>query len=332
MLLIPSLFPVVAAARPLPLFSSFQSAFFTAVLLSSSIAAASYSSPPTTTLVAAPPNRRAPVPQHSLLSATPSALAHNSAASASCCCNPLMPLSIVVVTPICCLQLHPLTTTDPLLQQSQPQPKYSPIAAANPSSILAATNRCHLLPSSLIAATSSSSLPLSSARPQQHTASIDDAASRTALPAFCSLFHAAISLDCIIILPKGGLLSATSVPPLLICRRPAFGSALPCHCCHPLAIDILHPLAVAAHPHLCRSCLCHLSSSPFFLVAASLALKRAFLPLHLHHRCCQLSDPALPNLFLATAAIVDHNCCPSLISSSASSVAIVVSPHPATCR
>ncbi|RRT76632.1 hypothetical protein B296_00011244 [Ensete ventricosum] len=45
---------------------------------------------------------------------------------------------------------------------------------------------------------------------------------------------------------------------------------------------------------------------------ASLALNRAFLPLHLHHRRCQLSNPALPfllptallNLFPAAAAIV----------------------------
>ncbi|RRT61551.1 hypothetical protein B296_00027760 [Ensete ventricosum] len=60
---------------------------------------------------------------------------------------------------------------------------------------------------------------------------------------------------------------------------------------------------------------------------ASLALSRAFLPLHLHHCRCKLSDPALPNLFLATAAIAGHNRCPSPISSSASSVAIAASPH-----
>ncbi|RWW64615.1 hypothetical protein BHE74_00028136 [Ensete ventricosum] len=137
-----------------------------------------------------------------------------------------------------------------------------------PSSTLAATSSCHLLPSIAAAATSSSSLPLSLARPQQHTASIDAAATPTAFPAFCPLFHAALSLGCIIILPKGGLLSATSVPPLLIYRQPAFGSALPLP---PLpSAGCRYPSPACCRSRLCRTRLCHLSSSPFFPAVASL--------------------------------------------------------------
>ncbi|RWW43875.1 hypothetical protein BHE74_00050418, partial [Ensete ventricosum] len=216
---------------------------------------------------------------------------------------------------------------------------------------LAATNRCHLLPSSSIAtaAASSSSLPLPSTRPQQHTTSIDATASPTTFLNFCPLFHAALSLGRIIILPKGGLPPTSSVPPLLICCRSAFDSALPLPSLSP--VDCRYPSstccrsAPAPLPQLplpslflpflpCRRLLATVAATS----PASLALSCAFLPLHLHHCRCQLPDPALPNLFLV--AIASHNCCPSPISSYAKSVAIAVSPHcchlslvaTATCR
>ncbi|RRT38878.1 hypothetical protein B296_00027281 [Ensete ventricosum] len=71
------------------------------------------------------------------------------------------------------------------------------------TSTLAATSRYHLLPSSsiAIATASSSSLQLSSARPQQHTASINTAASLTAFLVFCPLFHIALSLTTFRALP-----------------------------------------------------------------------------------------------------------------------------------
>ncbi|RRT45415.1 hypothetical protein B296_00023601 [Ensete ventricosum] len=94
-----------------------------------------------------------------------------------------------------------------------------------------------------------------------------------------------------------------------------------------------------SHSCLCRNCLCHHSSSPFFPAAASL------LPLLLHPLRPLLSTvPSFPristtatsncqiqryptNPFPTVAAITGHNRCPSLISSSASSVAIVAGPH-----
>ncbi|RZS13736.1 hypothetical protein BHM03_00045362 [Ensete ventricosum] len=348
-------------------------AFFIAALLASSIAAASHSSPPAATSTAAPPSWCAHVPQRSLLPATPSAPTHSRAASASYCCSALVPLLIASAAPICCLQPHPaghpshlpLQPLQPTIGTSFPQQPplppaalvrcstraQPPIPCSNnrsryPSSTLAATSRCHLLPSSIVAAAaSSSSLPLPPVRPQQHIASIDVAASPTAFPTFCPLFHtalflpllsavifqppspatiAALSLGRIIILPKGGLPPATSVPPLLICRRPAFGSALP--------LPLLPPAGRRyPSPACCRSAPAPLPQPPPYCAVAasptSLALNRAFLPLHLHHRRCQLSDPALPNLFPATAAIAGHNRCPSPIYSSASSVVIIVSSH-----
>ncbi|RWW79105.1 hypothetical protein BHE74_00012627 [Ensete ventricosum] len=126
---------------------------------------------------------------------------------------------------------HCSNCTQPLIPCSNDRSHNKVLANRShyPSSTLAATSRCHLLPSSSITAiaASSSSLPLPSARPQQHTASIDVVASPIAFPAFCPLFHAVVSLGRIIILPKGGPPLATSVPPLLICRRPAFDGALP---------------------------------------------------------------------------------------------------------
>ncbi|RRT63596.1 hypothetical protein B296_00020330, partial [Ensete ventricosum] len=354
-LLFPSPFLAAVVARPLSLPSSFQSAFFTVVLLSSSIVVASHSPPPSATSAAAPPSRCAPVPQRSLLPATPSAPVHSNVTSGSYCCSTLVPLPIVAAAPICCLQPHlaghpchlPLQPLQPTVATSFPQPPPLPPAAhdhcsnctqppipcsnnrshnkvlANrshyPSSTLAATSRCHLLPSSSIAvvAASSSSLPLPSARPQQHTASIDVVASPIAFPAFCPLFHVVVSLGRIIILPKGGLPLATSVPPLLICRRPAFDGALP-----------LLPLPPTNRrdpsPACCRSAPVPLSQLP---------LPSLFLPF-LPYRCLLAATtatslrpllsvvPSFPCISTTAAANCQIQRCPT-----SSPVAIAVSPH-----
>ncbi|RZS20627.1 hypothetical protein BHM03_00053160, partial [Ensete ventricosum] len=138
--------------------------------------------------------------------------------------------------------------------------------------------------------------------------------------------------------PKEDMSSATSVPPLLIYRWPAFGSTLPlpslppvgrCYpspaCYHSAPVPLPQlPLSSLFLPFLPRRCLliAAIVASP-----TSLTLNRAFLPPHLHHRHYQLPDPALPNPFPTAAAITGHNRCPSLISSSTSSVAIAASPH-----
>ncbi|RRT35483.1 hypothetical protein B296_00033217 [Ensete ventricosum] len=339
--------------NPLSL-NSFQSAFFTAALLSS-IAAASHSSPLAATSVAAPPSRRAPVPQRSL------ARVHNSVASTSCYCSALMPLPIAVVAPSATCsptspaiptishcshcnplsqppshsrlpcRLQPSTAAPPAHNHRSPAPTIAATTKvlANrsryPSSTVAGSSRCYLLPSSIAAA--SSSLPLPSARPQQHTASIDTAASLTAFPAFCPLFHVALSLCRIIILPKGGLSPATSVSPLLICRRLAFGSALPLPPLPP--VGRRYPL-----PAYYRSRLYHLSSSPFFPVAVSLLSLHPLRPL-----LSAVPSPASPPppLLIVGSSVAqplprsrNHRRpqrCPSPISSYASSVAIAVSRH-----
>ncbi|RWW49545.1 hypothetical protein BHE74_00044276 [Ensete ventricosum] len=227
-----------------------------------------------------------------------------------------------------------------------------------PSSTLAATSRCYLLPSSpiTVVVVSSSFLPLSPAKPQQHTASIDVATSPTAFPAFCPMFHdalflpllsvvifqppslaiiATLSLDRIIILPKRGLLSATFIPPLLICHRPAFGNAL-----------LLPPLPSADHHYPSPACYRsepvplpslflpflpyrHRLATGVVASPASLALSRVFLPLHLP---LSLSDPVLPNLFPTTAAIAGHNRYPSPISSFLATSPLLPALTAATCR
>ncbi|RZR97773.1 hypothetical protein BHM03_00027018 [Ensete ventricosum] len=166
------------------------------------------------------------------------------------------------------------------------------------------------------------------------------------LSSFCPLFHAALflpllsvvifqpqssatiaalSLCHIIILPKGGLPPTTSIPPLLICCRPAFGSALPLSPLPPVGRRYPSPACYRSAPMPMPSLF--LPCCRLLVAAASLALSRAFLPLHLHHHRCQLPDPALPNVFPVATAIAEHNRCPSPISSSTSSVAIAASPH-----
>ncbi|RZS08120.1 hypothetical protein BHM03_00039055 [Ensete ventricosum] len=64
-------------------------------------------------------------------------------------------------------------------------------------------------------------------------------------------------------------------PPLFLLSssvvgQPSAAHYYPCRRCHSSVVAIPQPLAAAAHPRLYRSRLCHLSSSPFFLVAASM--------------------------------------------------------------
>ncbi|RWW48460.1 hypothetical protein BHE74_00045461, partial [Ensete ventricosum] len=184
-----------------------------------------------------------------------------------------------------------------------------------PSFTLAATNRRHLLPSSSIVAAiaSSSSLPLSLARPQQYTASIDVAASPTVFPAFCPLFHAALSLGRIIILPKGGLSPTTSVPPLLICCRPTFGSALPL-----LSLSLVgcrYP-----SPAYCRSALVPLPS--LFLPFLPYRCLLVALPLHPLFSVM----PSFPCISTTTAANCQIQCCPNSSPQSQPSLATIVAP------
>ncbi|RWV89480.1 hypothetical protein GW17_00048366, partial [Ensete ventricosum] len=94
-------------------------------------------------------------------------------------------------------------------------------------------------------------------------------------------------------------------PPLFllsssVAGQPSAAHYYPCRRCHPSAVAIPQPLAAAAHPRLYRSRLCHLSSSPFFLVVASLLP----LPLPLHPLRPLLSvvpSPASPPPSLPTA-------------------------------
>ncbi|RZS15541.1 hypothetical protein BHM03_00047388 [Ensete ventricosum] len=118
------------------------------------------------------------------------------------------------------------------------------------------------------------------------------------------------------------LLATALIAPFALLTLPAYGSNA-----------VVSAPSSAAQPSLpslflflpCRRLLAAAAAAA--VSPASLALSRAFLPLHLHHCRCKLSDPALPNLFPAAAAIARHNRCPSPISSSASSVAIAASPH-----
>ncbi|RZS12388.1 hypothetical protein BHM03_00043822, partial [Ensete ventricosum] len=201
-----------------------------------------------------------------------------------------------------------------------------------PSSTLAATNRCHLLPSSSIAVAiaSSSSLPLSLAIPQQYTASIDVVASPTLFPAFLSPVsrcplprshhhptqrrtiadHLCSSSPHLL---STNLWQRTTLVVVVTRRLSLSFTRLLSQCTRASAISL---------PSLSS-----LSLPPCCPTTASLVLSHAFLPLHLHHHRCQLPDPMLPNLFPAVATIASHNRCPSPISSSACSVAIAASPH-----
>ncbi|RRT41801.1 hypothetical protein B296_00055868, partial [Ensete ventricosum] len=260
--------------------------------------------------------------------------------------------------------LQPSTTTPPSHNHWSPAPtivattKVFANCSCYPSSTLAATSRCHLLPSSIaVVVVSSSFLPLPSVRPQQHIASIDAATSPTAFSAFCPMFHdalflpllfvvifqspslaiiTALSLDRIIILPKRGLSSTTSIPPLLICRRPAFGNALllpslpPADCHYPSPACYRSkpvPLPSLFLPFLPYR---HRLTTGVAASPASLALSRAFLPLHLYHcrcriQCCPTSSPQLQP---SPATIATPLQSPPLLATSPLLPALTV----ATCR
>ncbi|RRT60889.1 hypothetical protein B296_00017812 [Ensete ventricosum] len=120
--------------------------------------------------------------------------------------------------------------------------------------------------------------------------------------------------------------ASSSYPKEDCCRPPLFllsssiasqssAAHYPCRRYHPLAVDILHPLAATAASAALASAislppLSSLPSPPCCRCIPCVPCSQSCLPLHLHHRRCQLPDPALPNLFLAVASIAGHNRAP----------------------